>query len=526
MDVFPRKDSKLSLDSPDGPLSPRLAAATPTSLQVVWSTPARNNAPGSRTYQLQMRPGPSTHNFLEFPPNPSASLSYEVSDLQPFTVYELRSVATDGFGSTHSAWTPLMTAEDTFQDLQGDVEYYILLWNSGALNKPLKIFPDVDSRVIGILAPNTECQIFLLVFNEVCGINSTVVHRTTCNEEPQGMLPPEVVIINRTAVRVIWTSSSNPNGRVSESSVYVINKLSEPGTDVRGPFIRKGLSPVTICDIQACCDGLLYDPQPGSSGSEQRHITSLPNSTAVCRGGPIHKARPDHQCCSGYDTRVLPGVLCCGQDYVKMSDTICCSASHGESKAHVKKNDPVPAKYCDTELIPESRRCCNGVGENPLKYVCPDEISAAMVMKAVITPNSSNGVFQVRHESSQREGGAEIKCTDQNVLQYCARLAGTTRGIPESVSPPNITAQGPETLRLSWSVPEKRKDVVKEDQLWLDGRGLISADTGGSRQHTGTDKSPTVKSIYIQGTIVYIVFKSYYKVKNLTENLNTVRAEE
>lgn len=68
--------------------------------------------------------------------------------------------------------------------------------------------------------------------------------------EPQGMLPPEVVIINRTAVRVIWTSSSNPNGRVSESSVYVINKLSEPGTDVRGPFIRKGLSPVTICDIQ------------------------------------------------------------------------------------------------------------------------------------------------------------------------------------------------------------------------------------------------------------------------------------
>lgn len=67
-----------------------------------------------------------------------------------------------------------------FQDLQGDVEYYILLWNSGALNKSLKIFPDVDSHVIGILAPNTECQIFL--FNEVCGINSTVVHRTTCNE--------------------------------------------------------------------------------------------------------------------------------------------------------------------------------------------------------------------------------------------------------------------------------------------------------------------------------------------------------
>lgn len=66
-----------------------------------------------------------------------------------------------------------------------------------------------------------------------------------------------------------------------------------------------------------------------------------------------------------------------------MSDTICCLASHGESKAHVKKNDPVPVRCCDTELTPESRRCCNGVGENPLKYVCPDEISAAMVMKVI-----------------------------------------------------------------------------------------------------------------------------------------------
>jgi hypothetical protein len=51
--------------APDGLLSPRLAAAAPTSLQVVWSTPARNNAPGSPRYQLQMRPGPSTHGRLE-----------------------------------------------------------------------------------------------------------------------------------------------------------------------------------------------------------------------------------------------------------------------------------------------------------------------------------------------------------------------------------------------------------------------------------------------------------------------------
>lgn len=51
--------------APDGVLPPRLSSATPTSLQVVWSTPARNNAPGSPRYQLQMRPGHATHGFLE-----------------------------------------------------------------------------------------------------------------------------------------------------------------------------------------------------------------------------------------------------------------------------------------------------------------------------------------------------------------------------------------------------------------------------------------------------------------------------
>lgn len=76
-------------------------------------------------------------------------------------------------------------------------------------------------------------------------------------------------------------------------------------------------------------------------------------------------------------------MLCCGQDYVNMSDTICCSASSGESEAHVKMNVAEPGKCCETELIPESQKCCNGVGYNPLKYVCSDKISTAATMKVI-----------------------------------------------------------------------------------------------------------------------------------------------
>lgn len=76
-------------------------------------------------------------------------------------------------------------------------------------------------------------------------------------------------------------------------------------------------------------------------------------------------------------------MFCCGQDYVNVSDTICCSAASGESKAHVKKKDAMPGKCCETELIPETQECCDGVGYNPSKYVCSNKISAGMMMKVI-----------------------------------------------------------------------------------------------------------------------------------------------
>ena len=69
-----------------------------------------------------------------------------------------------------------------FQDLQGDVEYYTQFWSSGTLEESLKILPDVDFHIIGHLAPNMEYQVFLLVFNGVCAINSTAVRVTTWKE--------------------------------------------------------------------------------------------------------------------------------------------------------------------------------------------------------------------------------------------------------------------------------------------------------------------------------------------------------
>ncbi|EHB00446.1 Usherin [Heterocephalus glaber] len=509
---------------------------------------------------------------------------YEDKGLSRFTTYEYKLFVHNSIGFTPSLEATVITlagfpekganisvsvlnhtaidvkwAKPTFQDLQGDVEYYTLFWSSATSNESLRILPGASSYIIGHLNPNTEYWIFISVFNGVHSINSTVLQATTCDGEPQGMQPPEVVIISRTAARVIWSTPSDPNGAVTEYSVYVNNKLYKTGMDVPGSLILRNLSPFTVYDIQVevctqyactksngtqittvedtpsniaipsihditsrslridwvspgkpkgiilgynllrktwhpcsktqklmeehsndfckvvkcpkpknicghicfspeakvCCNGVLYEPQPGYHCCEEKYIPFLPNSTAVCCGGRIQEAQPNHECCYGYYAKILPGeiccldeqhgrvsvdlgdaccgrmpyssaghqmccggtlhdgrgrqccggqvvssdlqccggaarglayahlpgMFCCGQDYVNMSDTICCSASSGESKAHVKKKVPLPVKCCETELIPESQKCCNGVGYNPLKYVCSDKISTGMMMK-------------------------------------------------------------------------------------------------------------------------------------------------
>ncbi|XP_009864107.1 PREDICTED: usherin-like [Apaloderma vittatum] len=559
-------------------------------IAISWQPPLRPNGPHLR-YELLRRK-------IQQPlaSNPPEDLNlwhniysgtqwfYEDKGLSRYTTYEYKLIVHNEVGYTSSEEVIATTlaglpekgsiliaravnhtavevewSKPTLQDLQGDVAHYILFLNSTDHGRSLRIQADVNSIVVGDLQPNTEYQLFFQVFNGAHSINSEVVHVTTSDGEPEGMFPPEVVIINSTAVRVIWTSPSNPNGVVTEYSIYVNNKQYKTGMNEPGSFLLADLSPFTVYDIQievctvyacvrsngtqittvedepkhlsapiihvigsrslqinwsspgqpngiilgyellrkvwqrctpsktprnskssrtcisleckkhenicgkvcydpalkVCCNGILHDNKPGFQCCEDKYIPFVLNSPGVCCGGQIHAVQPKHQCCGGYYTRVLvgevccpneeenrvsvgigdsccqgmpystsgnqiccggylhdsfnqqccgrevistdlvccgdgeagtahrplTGMFCCGQEYVNMSDTICCSGSSGEFLAHVRKNDQVPVKCCETELIPKSKECCNGVGYNPLKYVCSDKISAGMMMK-------------------------------------------------------------------------------------------------------------------------------------------------
>uniref|UniRef100_A0A8B9U5J2 Usherin n=1 Tax=Anas zonorhyncha TaxID=75864 RepID=A0A8B9U5J2_9AVES len=501
-------------------------------------------------------------------------------------------------------------SKPTLQDLQGDVMYYILFLNSTADRRSLRIQANENYTVIGDLQPNTEYQIFFQVFNGAHSINSEVVRVTTSDGEPEGMFPPEVVIINSTAVRVIWTSPSNPNGVVTEYSIYVNNKQYKTGMNEPGSFLLADLSPFTVYNIQieactvyacvksngtqittvedepkqlaapiihvigsrslqinwvspgqpngiilgydllrtalkrcapaagssksnrmcipleckkhenicgeecyhpelkVCCNGILHDNKPGFQCCEDKYIPFILNSPGVCCGGQIHAVQPKHQCCGGYYTRVLvgevccpneeqnrvsvgigdsccqgmpystsgnqiccggslhdsfnqqccggevvstalvccgdeekgtahrplTGMFCCGQEYVNVSDTICCSGSSGESLAHVRKNDQVPVKCCETELIPKSEECCNGVGYNPLKYVCSDKISAGMMMK-VKEECKANILCPLSMEKTAHCGKCDFDPRENICAWIKSSRSATEKEIKEGVCP-------------------------------------------------------------------------------------------
>ncbi|KAM5300669.1 usherin [Glossophaga mutica] len=625
---------------PSLPEDVRPLSAVPLSESYVgisWQPPSRPNGPNLR-YELLRRK-------IQQPlaSNPPEDLNlwhniysgtqwfYEDKGLSRFTTYAYQVCVHNSVGFTPSPEVTVTTLagvpqrganvsvvvlnhtavdvrwdKPTLQDLQGDVEYYTLFWSSAASNESLQLLPDVTSHVIGHLSPNTAYQISLSVFNGVHSISSDVRHATTaCDGEPQGMLSPEVVIINSTAARVTWMSPSHPNGVVTDYSVYVNNKLYKTGMNEPGSFILRDLSPFTVYDIQVevctqytcvksngtqittmedtrsdiptptihsitsrslqidwmtpgkpngiilgydvlrktwypcptssknprgelcqavmcqnheticgdrcyspetkvCCAGVLYDARPEHRCCDDKYVPFVLNSTGVCCGGRIREAHPDHLCCSGYYIRILPGevccpdeqhrraaaglgdaccggvpystsgrqiccagrlhdgrgqqccggqvipkeleccggaeeglvysrlpgMFCCGQDYVNVSDTICCSASSGESKAHVKKTHPVPAKCCETQLIPESQRCCRGVGYDPLKYVCSDKISAGMTME---DPEACGTVCPASMEATASCGRCDFNSTSHRCAVMRASQDSTEKASREGM---------------------------------------------------------------------------------------------
>ncbi|GCB73033.1 hypothetical protein scyTo_0006590, partial [Scyliorhinus torazame] len=260
--------------------------ATPISesyISVSWRPPTRSNGPNVRYELLRHK---SKQPLASNPPKDlnlwlniysGTQMYYEDKGLNRYTTYKYKLMVYNDVGYAPGGEVTAITlagvpnsgsnltaqainhtaievewTRPTLQELEGDVEYYILYINSTAYSNSVSFPADVNYTQVDDLHSNTEYWLFIEVFNGAHSTRSEMVHVTTSDGEPEGMLPPEVNVINSTAVRVIWTSPSKPNGLVTEYSLYVNKKQRNTGMNLPGSFVMGDLLPFSVYEVEVC----------------------------------------------------------------------------------------------------------------------------------------------------------------------------------------------------------------------------------------------------------------------------------
>uniref|UniRef100_A0A8C1J3X3 Usherin n=1 Tax=Cyprinus carpio TaxID=7962 RepID=A0A8C1J3X3_CYPCA len=266
---------------PEGLPSLSVVAISESFLAVSWQLPSRPNGPNIRFELLRRK----TQQPLASRPPEDLNLWYNVyagtklfhedKGLSRYTWYEYKLLVRNdvGYASGEVATgvtlaglplTPISISVQvlnhtailvnwttpTLQDLQGSVEDYILMVLSTQHRQTLTLDPAVTSVVISDLQPSTEYKLSLTVSNGAHNITSPEVICTTTDGEPEGVFPPEVVVLNSTAVRVLWTAPFVPNGVVTKYSIYLDGHLYESTSNGTGSLEVGGLLPFTVHSIQ------------------------------------------------------------------------------------------------------------------------------------------------------------------------------------------------------------------------------------------------------------------------------------
>uniref|UniRef100_UPI00398F6349 usherin isoform X1 n=1 Tax=Pristiophorus japonicus TaxID=55135 RepID=UPI00398F6349 len=407
----------------------RPLALTPISesfITVSWLPPNRPNGPNVR-YELLRRK--SEQPLASNPPEDlnlwlniysGTQMYYEDKGLNRYTTYKYKLIVYNDVGYTAGEEVAAITlagapnrgsnltaqainhttvevewTRPTLQDLEGDVEYYILYINSTAYSNSVSFPADVNYTLIDDLHSNTEYWLFIEVFNGAHSARSEMVHVTTPDGEPEGMLPPEVNVINSTAVHVIWTSPSKPNGFVTEYSIYVNKKQHKTGMNLPGSFVLTDLLPfivyeiqVEVCTVYACIQSnstqvTTVEDKPDDIAAPNIHVinsrslridwTSPGRPNGIIKGYEVWRSTL-HQCVDILGSRTNQNSQQCVYIQCKINENVCGHSCYQ----------------------PESQVCCDGVlyTSQPDYACCEDRYITSSLNSSVVCCGGLLHTFQ------------------------------------------------------------------------------------------------------------------------------------
>ncbi|XP_069464673.1 usherin [Ambystoma mexicanum] len=389
---------------PQGIMALALTPISEAFIAVSWQPPLRPNGPHvryellRRTIRQPLASNPPEDLNLWYNIYSGTRWFYEDKGLSRFTTYEYKLIVHNEMGYTPGqavsvttlaglpvrgsalqAWALNHTAihaewsKPTLQDLQGDVEHYILSLNSSTSNKSLMLQADVNSTLISDLHASTNYELVLKVFNGAHNISSNMVHVATSDGEPEGMLPPEIVILNSTAVRVIWAPPASPNGAVTEYSVYVNEKKFLTGMNETGSYVLGDLLPFTVYNVQmeAC--------------TVYACVKSNASQVTTVEGEPADLSAPSTYAISSRSVQINwaspgnPNGILLGYDLLRKALHPCAPLEHQRSLRSGAQCSYIECKIqediCSDQCFePVYKECCNGVlYDRKPGYGCCDE---------------------------------------------------------------------------------------------------------------------------------------------------------
>ncbi|XP_061132682.1 usherin [Syngnathus typhle] len=455
--------------SPQGLAPLSVVAVSESFLAVSWQPPHRPNGPNIR-YELLRRKShqplavsvvpmvtapshnPSQDLHRWFHVYSGTKLFYQDKGLSRFTQYQYQLVVWNDAGFTsgeivtavtmagiplqsptlfayavnhtalHANWTP-----PSLHNLQGDVESYFLSVISANSRQTFVFPPEILSAVVTDLWPRTTYTVSIHVSNGAHNTTKSLVNVTTEDGEPDGMSAPEVVPVNGSAVRVLWSPPFQPNGVITAYRVYVDDRLHVGVDNSSGSYLLGNLMPFTVyniqvevCTVYACLrsnvtqtttvedlpadmttphaqvlsprvvkldwsppgrpNGIIlgYDVLKrtlGSCGSRSAEVTPYVRKESGDSDGVIFRCSylqcpATHHVCGTSCFHPDQQVCCTGMLYEKMPHHYCCA---GHYLSFTNSTNPV---CCDGKLLPTlpHHHCCGGyyVHLKANEYCCPD----------------------------------------------------------------------------------------------------------------------------------------------------------
>ncbi|XP_029281914.1 LOW QUALITY PROTEIN: usherin [Cottoperca gobio] len=381
---------------PDGMSAPEVVPVNSSTVRVLWFPPLRPNGAVTGYYiYLNDRLHGSVDN---------SSGSYLLGDLLPFTVYNVQVEVCTVYACVRSNVTQTTTVEDLPADLATPHAHVIsprvvrLDWSRPGRPSGIMLGYDVLRRTLrscavgstGVTAGEESGGVRFRCFYLQCPASHSVCGMSCFHPDIQiccgGLLytkKPHHHCCEGSYLSL--SNSSNPvccNGKLLPAlpdhqccgGYYVHVKTNENCC----PDHSQGRVSVGLGD--SCCGGVPYSMKGGQLCCRG----SLHDGYGVrCCGGRI--VDDTLVCCGDFERGEVhsytPGFVCCGQEYINSSTSLCCVGNDGYPTMHPAGNATVTLQCCGSKVIHQEEECCNGIGYDPQRHVCADKPTPGLLIQ-------------------------------------------------------------------------------------------------------------------------------------------------